>query len=167
MALGAFVIVFLLTLREYFTEGVITHHLLAREDLPGFSNWWGLLTIPLLAIIVAALIKHRRRRAAESEIDREKHDKIVFRRLLAALLFGLTVSLLWELNLEFVLPYFILLPLLLAFFIPVYLPEYLFGFVLGMIYSFGGILPIIIGLVLLILSFIIHKIVGFIKSLAT
>ena len=69
-------------------------------------------------------------------------------RFLAALVFGIIASILWELRLEQVLQYYILFPILIAFFKPVHLPEFLLGFTLGMIYSFGGILPIIIGIIL-------------------
>ena len=40
---------------EYLTGEVTTHHLLADENLPGISNWWGLLSIPLLTIITITI----------------------------------------------------------------------------------------------------------------
>jgi hypothetical protein len=166
LAIGAFVYTAVFTLWEYVNDGVATHHLFADKDLPGASNWWGLVSMPLLAWIVSALIKHRRSRTSESLQDLKEKDKRVFKRLLAALLFGITASILWELKLENVLQYFILLPILIAFFRPVHLPEYLLGFTLGMIYSFGGILPIFIGLILIILCFLVHKLTQLFKSVA-
>ena len=59
-----------------------------------------------------------------------------------------------EFDLEKVLQYFMLGPFPVAIYKPVRFPEYLLGFVLGMIYAFGGILPMIIGLVLMITFFI-------------
>ncbi|WP_405207616.1 hypothetical protein [Aquimarina sp. LLG6339-5] len=41
----------------HYNNGVTTHHLLAREDLTGISNWWGLLSIPLLSWILIPLSK--------------------------------------------------------------------------------------------------------------
>ncbi|MBX2828232.1 MAG: hypothetical protein KTR22_08720 [Flavobacteriaceae bacterium] len=159
--IGAFIITLLFILWEYMNGGVITHHLLAREDLPGISNWWGLLTVSLLTWLVVTFIQRRRR---QTEKDEESDDNLI-KRFLGGLIFGMVVSLLWELDLEAVLPFFILLPVLLSFFTRVHFPESLLGFVIAMIYSFGGILPILIGLVLLLLSFIVYTLIRFIKSL--
>ena len=164
---GAFVLTALFVLREYLYDGVVTHHLLANEDLPGISNWWGLLTIPLLTWIVSTLLKRRRRIKKQSLQNLEENDKRVLKRFFTALIFGIAVSIFWELNLENVLQYFILLPILIAFFKPVHFPEFLLGFAIGMIYSFGGILPIIIGLVLLIICFSIHMLIQLIKTAAS
>lgn len=163
IAFGAFVYTLIFILIEYFNGGVIKHHLLARGDLPGFSNWWGLLTVPLLGWISSYLISLRRRHYTSSNQNRGELDNKVIKKFLVALLFGVIISILWKLNFEIILPYLILLPLLISFFKPVHLPEYFLGFVLGMIYSFGGILPIIFGCILVILGFLINKIVQLVK----
>ncbi len=46
--ISGFVFTSVFIFREYFNGGVVSHNLLAREDLPAISNWWGLLTVPLL-----------------------------------------------------------------------------------------------------------------------
>ena len=166
LAIGAFIYTAVFTLREYLNDGVVTHHVFANEDLPGVSNWWGLATVPLLAWIVSSSIRHRRSRKKVAIQERKEKDKRVLKRFLAALVFGIIASILWELRLEQVLQYYILFPILIAFFKPVHLPEFLLGFTLGMIYSFGGILPIIIGIILMIICFLIHKLVLLIKSVA-
>ena len=158
------ILVLIFVLIEHYTGGVVTHHLLAREDLPGISNWWGLLTVPLLAWVAATLIARRRKKEVKPEQDIGRFNNQVVQRFLAALVFGITAALLWEFKLEEILQYFILLPILIAFFIPVYLPEFLLGFVLGMTYTFGGILPIIVGLVLLLICFFINTIVRFLRT---
>jgi hypothetical protein len=38
---------------EHLNGGVKTHHFLARTDLPGFSNWFGLLVLPVLGMAVS------------------------------------------------------------------------------------------------------------------
>jgi len=158
-----FIIVLIFIIIEHYNGGVVTHHLLAREDLPGISNWWGLLTIPLLGWVVSTLITHKRNKKVKSEQNLKEYNNIS-KRFLAALLFGIVVSIFWEFNLVNVLQYFILLPILIALFIPVHLPEFLLGFVLGMMYTFGGILPIIVGLVLLTICFVINALIRFLKS---
>ena len=164
LPLGAFVYTAIFTLWEYVNGGVVTHHLLADEDMPGVSNWWGLVIIPLLAWITVAAIRYRRRGSAASLQDLRKKDKIVLKRFLAALIFGMGASLLWKFKLDDVLQYYILIPVVIAFFRPVHLPEFLLGFTLGMLYSFGGVLPVIVGLVLMILCFVIRKLTQWIGS---
>ncbi|WP_348703378.1 hypothetical protein [Tenacibaculum sp. 190524A02b] len=158
--LATFIFTLLLILREYYSGGVITHYLLAREDLPGFSNWWGLLTVSLLAIVTLS-INSRERKGKIFEIN----DSQFLRRLLGGFVFGVIISLLWEFDLEHILRYFILLPIVIAIFKPVHFLEYLLGFVLGMLFSFGGVLPNIIGTVLLIACFVVNKLVQIIKNL--
>ena len=161
---GAFIIVSIFIIIEHFNDGVITHYLLSRKELPGFSNWWGLLSVPILAWIVATLLKHRKNKGLKSGQKPDENNKEILKRFVLALVFGIILSLLWELNLENILMYLILLPFLIAFFKPIHLPEILLGFVLGMIYTFGGILPIIFGLVLLLICFLINKLMSFLKA---
>ncbi len=165
LPIGTFLLTGTFILIEHFNGGVVSHHLLAREDLPAISNWWGLVTVPLLAWITASLVNRRNHLASQAnEFPTEKDNKTETRFLLA-LLFGAAISLLWELRLESVLQYAILLPLLIAFFKPVHYAECLLGFVIGMIFTFGGILPIIIGLVLLVICLTINKLIHLLKTL--
>jgi hypothetical protein len=162
---GAFILASIFILWEHFNGGVITHHLLAREDLPGISNFWGLLSIPLLTWLTLSLINRRRDKIIESEpTNLEKYDNKTLKGFLAALLFGIISSLLWEFDFANILQYFILAPVLLSFFKPVHSPEYLLGFVIGMLFTFGGILPIIFGTVLLVLCFLVNLLTRGIKT---
>ena len=158
-AAGFGLVILALILREYFSGGVITHHLLAEEDLPGISNWWGLLTVTTLALITLWSVDRRFQKHPETR------EKCILRAFFGALLFGIAMGLLWEFSLVDILSKAIWLPLLLAFFFPVYLPEYLLGFVVGMAYTFGGILPIMIGLILVIGAFIIYHLTRWVHRL--
>ena len=51
--------IFGLTLWDYFHGGVPGHHLLKRKDLPEISNWWGLISIPLVTYISLKKIEKR------------------------------------------------------------------------------------------------------------
>lgn len=164
-SLGAFIVTFLFILWEHFNGGVVTHHLLARDDMPGLSNWWGLITVPLLFWISISLIDRRVDSRANSETESEGFENKVFKRFLAAFGFGLLLSILWEFQFESILQYLILTPILVAFFRPVYLPEYLMGFVLGMLFTFGGILPVLFGIILSFLCFLVHSIVKVLRNL--
>lgn len=139
---------------EHFDGGVITHYPLADDNLPGISNWWGMLTIPLLTWITFSYTGRRNNK------DNSRPPAHSFKNpyLLGGLVFGVIVGLLWEIGQEEMLQYFILLPWLLALFVKVYLPQSLLGFALGMLYTFGGVLPIAIGLVLQVVGFLIYVI---------
>lgn len=165
VTVGTFILIFIFVLIEHYNGGVATHHLLARKDLPGISNWWGLLTVPLLAWAVSTLTILRKNKEVKSKQNLDEFNNKILKRFIAALLFGIVASMLWEFKLGNVLQYFILFPILIALFTPVHLPEFLLGFVLGMMYTFGGISPIIIGLVLLTICFLINKIKNFLKTL--
>ena len=152
VTIGAFLVVMTFTLLEYFQGGVITHYFLADDDLPGFSNWWGLLTVPALAYLV-------------SHLRRKEDPRSTITRFVIALVFGATISTLWVLGLERILPFLMLSPLFLSLFIRIHRGEILLGFVIGMIYAFGGVLPIIIGSVLMTACFIVNKLVQLIRGL--
>lgn len=166
-SLFVFLIALLFLLWEYFNGGVVSHNLLAREDLPAFSNWWGLLTVPLLFWISISLINRRGRNQVQTESELEILESTVLKRFLAALGFGLVMSILWEFNYQSVLQYLILIPVLLSFFKPIHLPEYFMGFALGMLFTFGGVLPILFGMVLLILCFLVNSITKLIVKLVS
>lgn len=164
-SIGVLIITLLFILWEYFNGGVISHNLLARKDMPAFSNWWGLLTVPLLFWISISLINRRGKNQPHSKSKSGEFENTVLKRFLAALGFGLLMSILWEFNYESILQYLILFPVLLAFFKPVHLPEFLMGFVLGMLFTFGGVLPILFGLILLVLCFLVHSVVRLLRNL--
>ncbi|MEL7247104.1 MAG: hypothetical protein AAFO03_01755 [Bacteroidota bacterium] len=154
VVLGVALLVGLHILWEYTHGGVTVHYPLADETMPPISNWWGLLTVPLLTLLVLTLIQ---RRIKHREDAPENSSKVIFRNFLGALLFGAIAGTLWEVGAAEILQFFILLPLFLSLFIPVHRVEHWLGFVLGMTYTFGGVLPITIGLVLLLMSFVIHR----------
>ncbi|SFR31257.1 hypothetical protein SAMN04490243_0084 [Robiginitalea myxolifaciens] len=150
-ALIAFGLVSLQLFYEYTHGGVVSHHLLAREDMPAISNWLGLISIPLLAYLVV--------RSLRSRVTRNGDDARtgIAAGFVGGLAYGLLMSGLWEFDLDAYMPPLLLLPLLLAFFLPVYRWECFLGMVLGMAWTFGGILPIAIGLLLVLCCWIIYK----------
>ena len=150
---GALVLVHILW--EYFHGGVTSHHLLAREELPAISNWWGLLTIPLLTWATLSRIQGRFKKGGAGS---GHADAIVAGGFFGGLVLGLSLALLWEFGLVHYMSYVLLFPLVLALVFPVYRAECLLGFVLGMVYTFGGVLPILIGGVLTLLGLFIQKV---------
>ncbi len=155
---SAFIVALLHILWEHFNGGVLTHHLLADANNPGFSNWWGLLSLP--ALTWAALTAIEKRNPKESgDFKAAGISALQKKYFFAGLIFSLLASLLWEFDQEGVLQYFILLPWALSFFLRIYLPETTLGFVLGMTYTFGGVLPILFSVVIQGVGFLIYSIV--------
>lgn len=143
---------------DYFHEGVPTHHILHRADLPGISNWWGAIILPLLTWFLLYLIKNRMYAIDESNIKSTSMPFVY--RFLGAFLFGIVVSFFFTIGSD--VPGFMMIALIIAsFFVPLFLPEYLLGFILGMTYTFGAILPIIFGIILTILFIIAYKFIRY------
>lgn len=145
---------------DHFNGGIPVHHIMADERLPGISNWWGLITIPSFAwVMLSILEKNGAFNSRQSTMF--KRVKIGF---ILSLSFGIINAVLWQLGLDHILQYFIFLPVLLSLVLKVYRPECMIGFVIGMMITFGGVLPIGFGLILMVLSFLTYNIIhrGFI-----
>lgn len=132
----------LILLKEYLTDGIATHYLLHNKDLPGFSNWWGLITIPAITWLSLILIE---------KISRKAPSRNTEIRFLSALLFGISMCFAWFFQLETLMSYSMIGIIVLSVLIKMNRPELFLGYVLGMMYTFGAVLPIIIGTVLVII----------------
>jgi len=116
--------------------GVVSHHLLAREDLPSVSNWWGLLTFPALAWF----LMHR----VERRLAGEPHTQgKVLAGFALALLFGAALSAFFRSSWPEMCGYMVLALPLVALAYPIYRAQCVLGFVTGMCFVFGPILPMI------------------------
>jgi hypothetical protein len=138
---------------EFFTGGVKGHHLLNRSDLPVISNWLELLTLPLLGFALWLRIR--------SHVSREHlvgFPRSVLAALIGGSIYGIVLSVAFELNATLIMNAAFVGFLVLAAALPVYRVEYITGFVVGMTYSFGGVLPLIVAVVVATISFVVRKI---------
>lgn len=155
ITVGVAALALLHILVEYINGGVVTHYLLADSSNPGISNWWGLLTLPLLTWAVLQTIEIRNAKTSTKDgADGELGLKKAY--LAGGLCFGLSAALLWELGQEGILQYVILLPWVLSPFLRIYYPETTLGLVLGMTYTFGGVLPILFAAVIQAVGFLMY-----------
>lgn len=139
---------------EYFNGGVATHYPGADSSNIALSNWWGLLSIPMLTWAALSLIE---RRGTTKDKKRETGSiKLKSSYFVGGLAFGLLASLLWEFGQQDYLPYVMLSPWVLSLFLKIYLPESTLGFVLAMMYTFGAVLPIVFSIVIQTIGFIIY-----------
>ncbi len=140
---------------EHFHGGVSGHNLLKREDLPKISNWWGAISLPLATYV--SLNKIRNRINFESKFNNQNFIKQHLLPFISAFAFAIIIVISSSTgNSEISYSMFKLL-FVVAIFIPIYKSEYFLGFVLGLTYTFGGALPIIIGLVLVTVFYVIFK----------
>lgn len=132
---------------EHLNGGVVSHHLLQREDLPAISNWWGALVLPVLSWFLTGRIYKRVVTA---------YPFTMLAGFIGALLFGVLLSVLF-LYQQQLLPALMLSLPLLALMFPLYRAECLLGFVLGMCFTFGVLIPTGVGTLVVLMSFILHK----------
>jgi len=148
---------------DYFHGGVPTHYVLHDGDLPGISNWWGGLALPLFTWLL--LYRIHKRIDADAAANSESLQNVAY-RFVAALLVGISIAVFFTLGIE-VTDYIMLSLFALAFFIPLYKAEYLLGFVLGATFTFGAMIPIGFGSLLALLFFLFYKatraIVGYVR----
>ncbi|WP_374581831.1 hypothetical protein [Pseudoduganella sp.] len=133
LAAGAALLIAATITWEYFNGGVVSHHLLARDDLPAVSNWWGLLTLPALAWFLGGRMERRRGAA----------PRTLLAGFALALLFGVVLSAFFRSSWPEVPGYMVMALPLIALAYPIYRAECVLGFVAGMCFVFGPILPII------------------------
>jgi hypothetical protein len=144
---------------NYFHGGIPRHHLLARNDLPEFSNAWGGLLLPLLTFFLLYRIQKRVEKIRGDNAHARGQLTAVKKRFSFALLFGILLATFFAMGYPDICGYMIDLLLLLALFFPIYFSELLLGFFLGMTYTFGAVLPTLIGAVLTIIVWILYKFV--------
>ncbi|MEX0275342.1 MAG: hypothetical protein AB3N16_13285 [Flavobacteriaceae bacterium] len=142
---AVFVLALSHVLWDYFHGGVPEHYLLHRKDMPKFSNWWSVVTIPMFSCIALTVI---RRKYQNEETGRTPIPKKVLYGFICAFLLGTLETVLFYTMEEFA-GYPILSTFVVALFLPIHRVYFILGFVLGMTYGFGGVIPILAGVILM------------------
>ena len=141
---------------NYFHGGIPSHHLLADENLPEVSNIWGGILLPVLTwfLLYRIQVRINRRNNANSSVTYSVSE--ILYGFVAAVLFGIVLSTFFTFGNTDVPGYMLILLFLLAVFIPVYRSEYILGFVIGMTYTFGAVLPTLVGSILALIGLVIY-----------
>jgi len=121
------------------------HYLLHDENLPGFSNLWGIILIPFVTWLALTVLN-----SFFLVKTAEKAGSVVLKFFLA-ILFGIIISISFSIGNDNIPAGMMLGAIGLSLFIPLYRPEYILGFILSMIVVFGCVLPVIIASVLLVI----------------
>lgn len=136
---------------EHFTGGVRSHHLLNRPDLPAISNWLGLVTLPLLGVLLGLRI-----RTHSSPARFLGMPLPVLTALAGAFVYGGMLAASFELGASSITSATFIGLFVLALALPVYRAEYVAGFVTGMTFTFGGVLPLLVAMVVAVVSFVVR-----------
>lgn len=151
-----------LLLWEYTHDGVIVHYVMRSDTMPGLSNWWGLISIPIVSWLCVSLIRY------EEAIEKRTALVQNAARASSTLILGLLISYFFITNSESLMPvYLTFLLVVLSFFIPLYKTEYLLGYILGTMFTFGTIIPVVAGCILWSLFYLFYKIPRKIVRLVT
>jgi len=153
-----------LLIYDHFHGGVPTHYILHREDLPGFSNWWGGFLLPIITWFLLCRIQKRAKKSSE----KSNFFSEVFFGFVGALVFGILLSVFFTFNYE-EMPLYLLAALFIgSLFFPIYKAECFLGFIIGMTFTFGGVLPILIGSIFTLIGAFLYLVVrpgiGFVFS---
>ena len=133
---------------EHLHGGILTHHFLRSGALPGLHNAWGLLLLPALAWWAGWRIEKRLAGGSPP-------GEVIVRGLMA-LLAGLALSAAFSAGLEGLSAAVFLGMLVLSLLLPVCRAECWLGLVLGMSFTFGAVIPTLLGAVLTGLSALLH-----------
>ena len=130
------------------------------------SNWWGAIFIPLAAYLSLNSIKKRIN--FELDVTNQSIKKQFLLPFIVAFLYAVVIAVSFSSGNAQISGVLFQALFIIALFFPIYQAAYFLGFVLGLTYTFGGVLPIIIGLFLGGISYLLFHFIrpGF-KWLAT
>jgi len=140
---------------EHLTGGLKSHHLLNRPDLPAISNWFELVTLPLLGVVLGLRIRSHPSSKCWLGIPVS-----VLIALLGSLVYGGVMASSFLTGPEIITTAAFLGMFVCGFVLPVYRVEYILGFVAGMSVIIGGVLPLPVALVVASVSFIVRFVFG-------
>ena len=148
-----------LLLWSHFHGGVPKHHLLANEQLPAISNWWGGLLLPLLTWFLLYRIQIRIKQQVTQGHDGSGYLKQIFYGFACSMGFGIVLSIFFTFGQPDICGYMMLALLPLGLLIPIYRAECLLGFVFGMTFTFGTVLPTGIGAILVLVGALLYLVI--------
>lgn len=122
--------------------------------MPAISNAWGGLALPCLTWF---LLGRMQRRVVPRGDAPDRRAIAIAIGLVGALCFGVLLSIFFTRGDDRVTGAMFESLFLIALVVPIYRAEYLLGFVLGMAYTFGGVLPGVVGSVIALVAWVIHR----------
>ncbi|MAD77441.1 MAG: hypothetical protein CML20_22170 [Rheinheimera sp.] len=146
---------------EQLSGGVQSHHLLNDATLPAISNWFELLTLPLLAAALGWYCQKQPAHLARwARVPRS-----ILPGLFGAASYGAVLAISFSAGMLTLTSIIFFSLLLVALLFPVYRLQYICGFVMAMTFTFGGILPLLIAVPFALLSWILRSILAAVARL--
>lgn len=142
---------------NHFHGGVPSLHIFHQEDLPKISNWWGGILLPLLSLFLTYRIQRRITRSNDIKSNPLIFPKKYAYRFLSALSFGILLSVLFTLGYSNLSGYMLYGIFLMALIFPIYRAECFLGFVIGMTFTFGAVLPTLVGAIIALIGFFLYQ----------
>ena len=142
---------------QFFNGGVVSHHLLHRENLPAISNWWSLITVPALCWFLTGQIIKRLENTIPPQQNRLK--TLILWGFAGSFALGAALATAFTINQTSVASALFQAMFVSALFLPLYRAEFLLGFVLAMMFTFGAVLPTLIGSVIVAVSALLHLLI--------
>jgi hypothetical protein len=144
---------------------VQSHRLLNRPDLPAFSNWLGLLTLPIIGSLLAMRVRNYLGGPGTHRVPMH-----LWAGLAGSLAYGAALAISFSLDASSITWGLFLGLFLLAAVFPIYRAEYALGFVVGMTITFGAVLPTLVAAVFatasLVFRLVIRGVVAAARSLS-
>lgn len=141
---------------EHFNGGIVSHHILNRSDLPAISNAWGMVLLPALTWFASGRVEKRIALHSGATGATSGLPLNVTAGFLGSLLLGILLSVAFSNGYETMASSLFLGMFVLALLLRVYRAECLLGFVLGMTFTFGAVLPTLIGSIIAAVSAVAH-----------
>lgn len=133
-------------------QGVASHYLLHRSDLPAISNWWGGVLLPLLTWGLMTLASKK------AQATEQTSSSNIIYPLLLAFVYGAVIAACFKLGYSAVSAVMFWGLLFISLFYKIYRAEFLLGFVLSMSVVFGAVLPTLFGVIITTLGFVIYQV---------
>jgi hypothetical protein len=141
---------------DYSHGGVPRHHLLANPALPSVSNWWGALLLPVLTWWLLARVQHNAMGNAEASATALPSFRRAWYGFTGAVVVGALIAVLFTLGYPDLAGNVLLGLFIGALFVPIHRPECLLGFVLSMSFTFGPVLPLLIGTLVGLIGLVLY-----------
>ncbi len=166
---GAVTIIILALLSWQFShDGVPSHHLFQRADLPAMSNWWGALLLPVLSWVLIGrinkrvLLQHSTETRTEREYDQLQYPAATKIGFVVALIYSALQSIFFISGHSEIAGIMFFGILFIAIFFKVYREECILAFILGMSVVFGAVLPTIFAITISLASALVYHSLRFV-----
>ena len=141
---------------QYTHGGVTGHSFLARDDMPEISNWWGAVTVPVVAVFLTGRFQRRLLSHGTDDVAADATMRTGAMAFAGAAVYAAAMAAGFSFGHDEVSSVLFQALPVVGLLLPIYRAEYQLGFIAALSMRFGGVLPLIIGPGVAIVSFVLH-----------